>query len=77
MQGYWIRRGLGFSGCVLLMLSLFLNKDLKYELNEVKDGQYGSPPSSSDGEWNGMVGEVMRRVSSLNLIISSKMNHPN
>ena len=37
---------------------------LQYELNEVADGQYGS--DVGNGEWNGMVGEVLRGVSFTN-----------
>lgn len=37
--------------------------DFQYELRPVADGQYGSP--NAEGEWNGMLGELMRSQADL------------
>jgi hypothetical protein len=37
-----------------------LGHDFNYELRPVKDGKYGA--KEQDGTWNGMVGELTRKV---------------
>lgn len=48
--------------CVDLMEKLFRKiDDLPYEIQIVKDTKYGNP--DENGQWNGMVGELLREVS--------------
>ncbi|XP_064153832.1 glutamate receptor U1 [Anguilla rostrata] len=44
--------------CIDLLSALAKKLDFKYNLHVVKDGKYGSLQES--GNWNGMIGEVMR-----------------
>ncbi|XP_035237149.1 glutamate receptor U1 [Anguilla anguilla] len=44
--------------CIDLLSALAKKLDFKYNLHLVKDGKYGSLQES--GNWNGMIGEVMR-----------------
>lgn len=47
--------------CVDLMEKLFTKIGfIPYEIQIVKDGKYGNP--SESGDWNGMVGELLRGV---------------
>lgn len=47
--------------CVDLLAQLAQKLDFKYSLKLVKDGRYGGLDSS--GNWNGMIGEIIRGVS--------------
>jgi hypothetical protein len=43
--------------------------ELDYEIRPVKDGKYGA--ESDNNTWNGMVGELVRNVSHLQILSSS------
>lgn len=47
--------------CVDLLAQLSQRLGFKYNLKLVKDNRYGSVDSS--GNWNGMIGEIVRGVS--------------
>ena len=49
--------------CADLAAAIFSEFGMEYEIIPVLDGKYGSV--GSDGQWNGMVGELMRGVSFL------------
>lgn len=61
-EPYTMSKGSGLEGyCVDLLAQLSQKLGFKYHLKLVKDGRYGAVDSS--GNWNGMVGEVIRGVS--------------
>lgn len=47
--------------CVDLLSELSQALAFNYTLHVVKDGRYGA--KDQDGNWNGMVGEIIRKVS--------------
>jgi hypothetical protein len=50
-----------YSGfCADLMEEIAKRCDIDYVFREVKDGKYGT--KQPDGTWNGMIGELTRRV---------------
>lgn len=52
-----------FEGYVKDMVDLVANHlNIKYELRLVKDGRYGGIDLKSPSGWNGMIGEVIRKV---------------
>lgn len=57
------------------MLFRALCKVLSYkfsdELRIVKDGKYGTENPDVPGGWDGMVGELIRKVSSNNFVVST------
>ncbi|XP_063064073.1 glutamate receptor U1 [Engraulis encrasicolus] len=58
-EPYTMTKGSGLEGyCVDLLSVLSKKLGFKYQMNLVKDGRYGRPDAS--GNWNGMVGEVVR-----------------
>ena len=55
-------KGSGLEGyCIDLMSELSKKLGMRYRMRLVKDGKYGRQDAS--GNWNGMVGEVVRGVS--------------
>lgn len=52
--------------CKDLADSIAKNVGFNYELRIVKDLKYGGLDSKSPSGWNGMVGELIRKVSALN-----------
>ena len=51
-----------FEGFIADVLKKLATKvGFQYKLQIVKDGKYGAP--LADGNWNGMIGEVMKGVS--------------
>ncbi|XP_037832845.1 probable glutamate receptor [Kryptolebias marmoratus] len=58
-EPYVMTRGSGYEGyCVDLISELSKRLSFSYKLHVVKDGRYGAVDSS--GNWNGMIGEVIR-----------------
>lgn len=59
---YAMSRGSQLEGyCIDLISELSKKLGFKYNVHPVKDGRYGAMDSS--GNWNGMIGEVIRGVS--------------
>lgn len=57
--------------CIDLMEKLFSKVDsLPYEIRVVKDSKYGS--RGKDGEWDGMIGEILRGVSGFRGILDCR-----
>lgn len=46
---------------------ILINKNVLDELRLVKDGKYGS--ESPTGGWSGLVGEIVRRVSTMHFTL--------
>lgn len=59
---YTMTRGSELEGyCIDLLSQLSKKLGFKYKLQLVKDNRYGSMDPS--GNWNGMIGEIIRGVS--------------
>ena len=51
-----------YEGFIIDLLDqLGTSLDFKYEITPVEDGEFGRPVGR-DGEWNGMIGELLSRV---------------
>lgn len=61
-EPYTMSKGSGWEGyCVDLLAQLSQRLGFKYNLRLVKDGRYGALDAA--GNWNGMIGEVIKGVS--------------
>lgn len=58
--------------CIDLVSELSKKLGFKYKLHLVKDNRYGAMDSSSN--WNGMIGEIIRRVSQRPLNFTGSSN---
>lgn len=72
-EPYTVSKGAQLEGFCMDLLSEIAKKlGLKYRVQMVRDGSYGRQDES--GNWNGMIGEVVRGVSILkNGFLSSEM----
>lgn len=59
------KRYKGFSIDVLDALAKILG--FKYDIYQVSDSKYGS--QLSNGSWNGMIGELINKASTLNIVV--------
>lgn len=65
-EPYTIPKGAQLEGFCMDLLSEIAKKlGLKYRVQMVRDGSYGRQDES--GNWNGMIGEVVRGVSILKI----------
>lgn len=65
---YTMSKGSQLEGyCMDLLSELAKKLSFKYNVHLVKDGSYGRQDES--GAWNGMIGEVVRKVSKDNFFI--------
>ncbi len=61
-EPYAMSKGSELEGfCIDLLSAVSKKLDFKYDIKLVKDGRYGTTDDS--GNWNGMIGEVVRGVS--------------
>lgn len=61
-EPYAMSKGSELEGfCIDLLSAVSKKLDFKYDVHLVKDGRYGQNDDS--GNWNGMIGEVVRGVS--------------
>lgn len=59
---YTMSKGSGLEGyCIDLISELSKKLGFDYKVHVVKDNRYGAMDSS--GNWNGMIGELVRKVS--------------
>lgn len=62
-EPYTMSKGSQFEGyCIDLISELSKKLGFHYEIHLVKDNRYGAMDSS--GKWNGMIGEIIKGVSS-------------
>ncbi len=58
-EPYAMSKGSELEGfCIDLLSAVSKKLDFKYDIKLVKDGRYGTTDDS--GNWNGMIGEVVR-----------------
>lgn len=75
-EPYTMSKGSELEGyCVDLLAQLSQRLGFKYNLKVVKDGRYGAKDSS--GNWNGMIGEVIRGVSLQQCLVQAPKESPN
>lgn len=65
-EPYAMSKGSELEGfCIDLLSAVSKKLDFKYDIKLVKDSRYGTTDDS--GNWNGMIGEVVRGVSRFHL----------
>lgn len=75
-EPYTLSKGMQLEGFCMDLLSEIAKKvGFKYKVQMVKDGSYGRQDDS--GNWNGMIGEVVRGVSTWKTGTGSSEQVPN